>query len=56
MAEKIYDYYGASGVIDKVEAYHVRRQLTLLIAREMARNTPDRSKPWHCLATGKILE
>ena len=52
MAEKTYDYYGASGVIDKVEAYHFDG--TYILIAEDGANLLTRSKPLAFLATGKF--
>jgi type I restriction enzyme S subunit len=52
MTEKTYDYYGASGVIDKVEAY-LFDGAYILIAEDGA-NLLTRSKPLAFLATGKF--
>lgn len=49
--EKIYDYYGASGVIDKVDKYIFDKKL-LLIGEDGA-NLLTRSKPIAFLAVGK---
>lgn len=49
--EKIYDYYGASGVIDKVDTYLFDR--TLLLISEDGANLIARNKPIAFLATGK---
>ena len=48
---KIYDYYGASGVIDKVDKYLFNKDL-LLIGEDGA-NLINRSKPIAYIATGK---
>ncbi len=48
---KIYDYYGASGVIDKVDKYLFKKDL-LLIGEDGA-NLINRSKPIAYIATGK---
>jgi type I restriction enzyme S subunit len=52
MTEKTYDYYGASGVIDKVEAYHFNG--TYILIAEDGANLLTRSKPLAFLATGKF--
>ena len=52
MTEKIYDYYGASGVIDKVEAYLFDG--TYILIAEDGANLLTRSKPLAFLATGKF--
>ena len=52
MTEKTYDYYGASGVIDKVEAYHFDG--TYILIAEDGANLLTRSKPLAFLATGKF--
>jgi type I restriction enzyme S subunit len=52
MTEKIYDYYGASGVIDKVEAY--RFDGTYILIAEDGANLLTRSKRLAFLATGKF--
>lgn len=52
MTEKTYDYYGASGVIDKVEAYHFEG--TYILIAEDGANLLTRSKPLAFLATGKF--
>ena len=52
MTEKTYDYYGASGVIDKVEAYLFDGAYILLA--EDGANLLTRSKPLAFLATGKF--
>jgi type I restriction enzyme S subunit len=49
--EKIYDYYGASGVIDKVDNYIFDKDL-LLIGEDGA-NLLTRSKPIAFIASGK---
>ena len=49
--KKIYDYYGASGVIDKVDNYLFDK--TLLLIGEDGANLLTRSKPIAFLATGK---
>ena len=49
--DKIYDYYGASGVIDKVDKYLFDRDL-LLIGEDGA-NLINRSTPIAFIATGK---
>jgi type I restriction enzyme S subunit len=51
MAEKVYDYYGASGVIDKVENYLFNE--TLILVGEDGANLYSRSTPLAFLATGK---
>ena len=48
---KVYDYYGASGVIDKVDAYLFDKPL-LLIGEDGA-NLLNRTKPIAFIATGK---
>jgi len=52
MTEKTYDYYGASGVIDKVEAYHFDG--TYILIAEDGANLLTRSKPLAFLASGKF--
>lgn len=52
MTEKTYDYYGASGVIDKVETY-LFDGAYILIAEDGA-NLLTRSKPLAFMATGKF--
>jgi type I restriction enzyme S subunit len=52
MSEKIYDYYGASGVIDKVEDYHLDG--TYILIAEDGANLLTRSKPLAFIATGKF--
>ena len=52
MTAKTYDYYGASGVIDKVEAYHFDG--TYILIAEDGANLLTRSKPLAFLATGKF--
>lgn len=52
MAEKTFDYYGASGVIDKVEAYLFDG--TYILIAEDGANLLTRSKPLAFLATGKF--
>ncbi len=52
MIERTYDYYGASGVIDKVEAYHFDG--TYILIAEDGANLLTRSKPLAFLATGKF--
>ncbi len=52
MTERIYDYYGASGVIDKIEAYHFDG--TYILIAEDGANLLTRSKPLAFLATGKF--
>jgi type I restriction enzyme S subunit len=52
MSEKTYDYYGASGVIDKVEDYHFDG--TYILIAEDGANLLTRSKPLAYLATGKF--
>ncbi|MCE4958091.1 restriction endonuclease subunit S, partial [Macrococcoides caseolyticum] len=49
--KKIYDYYGATGVIDKVEKYIFDRPL-LLIGEDGA-NLKSRTKPLSFIASGK---
>jgi len=51
MKEKIYDYYGASGVIDKVENYIFDEPLILI--GEDGANLYSRSTPLAFVATGK---
>ncbi len=48
---KIYDYYGASGVIDKIDGYIFDK--TLLLIGEDGANLINRSTPIAFLATGK---
>ena len=48
---KVYDYYGASGVIDKVDRYLFNK--TLLLVGEDGANLLARSTPIAYLATGK---
>jgi len=48
---KIYDYYGASGVIDKVDKYLFNKDLLLI--GEDGNNLINRSKPIAYIATGK---
>lgn len=50
--EKVYDYYGASGVIDKVEDYLFDG--TYLLVAEDGANLLTRSKPLAFLAIGKF--
>ena len=50
MTEKIYDYYGASGAIDKVEAYLFDG--TYILIAEDGANLLTRSKPLAFLASG----
>ena len=52
MTEKTYDYYGASGVIDKVETYLFDG--TYILIAEDGANLLTRSKPLAFLATGKF--
>jgi type I restriction enzyme S subunit len=52
MADKVYDYYGASGVIDKVESYLFDG--TYILLAEDGANLLTRSKPLAFLATGKF--
>ncbi len=52
MTEKTYDYYGASGVIDKVEAYLFDG--TYILIAEDGANLLTRSTPLAFLATGKF--
>jgi len=52
MTEKIYDYYGASGVIDKVESYLFDG--TYILIAEDGANLLNRTKPLAFLATGKF--
>jgi len=52
MTDKTYDYYGASGVIDKVEAYLFDG--TYILIAEDGANLLTRSKPLAFLATGKF--
>jgi type I restriction enzyme S subunit len=52
MTEKTYDYYGASGVIDKVEAYLFDG--TYILIAEDGANLLTRSKPLAFLATGQF--
>jgi type I restriction enzyme, S subunit len=52
MADKVYDYYGASGVIDKVESYLFDG--TYILLAEDGANLLSRSKPLAFLATGKF--
>jgi len=52
MTERTYDYYIASGVIDKVEAYHFDG--TYILIAEDGANLLTRSKPLAFLATGKF--
>lgn len=52
MTEKTYDYYCASGVIDKVEAYHFDG--TYILIAEDGANLLTRSKPLAFLASGKF--
>lgn len=52
MTERIYDYYGASGVIDKVEAYLFDG--TYILIAEDGANLLTRSKPLAFFATGKF--
>ncbi len=51
MTEQSYDYYGASGVIDKVEDY-IFNESTILIGEDGA-NLYSRSSPLAFIATGK---
>jgi type I restriction enzyme S subunit len=52
MTEKTYDYYGASGVIDKVEAYLFDG--TYILIAEDGANLLTRSKPLAFLAKGQF--
>jgi len=52
MTEKTYDYYGASGVIDKVEAYLFDG--TYILIAEDGANLLTRSKPLAFLGAGKF--
>lgn len=52
MTEKIYDYYGASGAIDKVDSYLFDG--TYILIAEDGANLLTRSKPLAFLATGKF--
>jgi type I restriction enzyme, S subunit len=52
MTEKTYDYYGASGVIDKVESYLFNG--THILLAEDGANLLSRSKPLAFLAAGKF--
>lgn len=52
MTERTYDYYGASGAIDKVEAYLFDG--TYILIAEDGANLLTRSKPLAFLATGKF--
>lgn len=52
MTEKTYDYYGASGVIDKVEDYLFDG--TFILIAEDGANLLARSKPLAFLASGKF--
>lgn len=52
MTEKTYDYYGASGIIDKVESYLFDG--TFILIAEDGANLLTRSKPLAFLATGKF--
>jgi len=52
MTDKTYDYYGASGVIDKVEAYLFDG--TYILIAEDGANLLTRSKPLAFLATGQF--
>ena len=52
MTEKTYDYYGASGVIDKVESYLFDG--TYILIAEDGANLLTRSKPLAFLATGQF--
>lgn len=52
MTDKMYDYYGASGVIDKVESYLFDG--TYILIAEDGANLLTRSKPLAFLATGKF--
>lgn len=51
MSSKKYDYYGASGIIDKVEDYIFNE--TLILVGEDGANLYSRSSPLAFLATGK---
>jgi type I restriction enzyme S subunit len=52
MTERTYDYYGASGVIDKVDGYLFDG--TYILIAEDGANLLTRSKPLAFLATGKF--
>ena len=52
MTERTYDYYGASGVIDKVESYLFDG--TYILVAEDGANLLTRSKPLAFLATGRF--
>lgn len=52
MTERTYDYYGASGVIDKVEAYLFDG--TYILIAEDGANLLTRSRPLAFLASGKF--
>ena len=52
MTDRIYDYYGASGVIDKVESYLFDG--TYILIAEDGANLLTRSKPLAFLATGQF--
>jgi len=52
MTARTYDYYGASGVIDKVEDYHFDG--TYILIAEDGANLLTRSKPLAFLASGKF--
>lgn len=52
MTEKTYDYYGASGIIDKVENYLFDG--TYILIAEDGANLLTRSRPLAFLATGKF--
>jgi len=52
MPEKTYDYYGASGVTDKVEAYLFDG--TYILIAEDGANLLPRSKPLAFVATGQF--
>ena len=52
MTERTYDYYGASGVIDKVESYHFDG--TYILLAEDGANLLTRSKPLAFVASGRF--
>jgi type I restriction enzyme S subunit len=52
MTDRTYDYYGASGVIDKVEAYLFDG--TYILIAEDGANLLSRSRPLAFLASGKF--
>jgi type I restriction enzyme S subunit len=52
MTNKTYDYYGASGVIDKVDDYLFDG--TYILIAEDGANLLTRSKPLAFLASGKL--